>query len=241
MQVDMVYNSLISKLLNSSFFYFSAPSGPPNGVVGSPRSNSSIILQWQPPDEKKLNGELKGYAIRYKPKNYPASTYQHVQIQNPSVRMRELTGLIVFLEYEVEVAAYNDKGVGAYSNSIVVRTKEGRPTAAPRSVTAIALNSTSVKVTFLPPDPQKINGINQGYKVHARLPNSVTNAVESLISPEPTIINTVQVGFLHGLKKYTEYSVTVLCYTGAGEGPSSSGRRVRTLEDGKNMVDYFSI
>ncbi|XP_064623842.1 protein sidekick-2-like isoform X2 [Lineus longissimus] len=214
-----------------------APSGPPTGVVGSPRSNSSIIVQWQPPEESKWNGQLKGYTIRYKPSRYPASTYQYVQIQNPSVRMRELTGLIVFLEYEVEIAAYNDKGVGAYSNSIVVRTKEGSPTAAPRNVKATALNSTSIKVTFSPPDPQKINGINQGYKVHARLPNSVINAVESIIPPEPTIINSEQVGFLHGLKKYTEYMVTVLCYTGAGEGPSSQGEQVRTLEDVPDEVE----
>lgn len=46
---------------------------------------------------------------------------------------------------------------------------EGKPTQAPKKVSAIALNSTSIKITWTPPSPQYINGINQGYKVSESL------------------------------------------------------------------------
>jgi protein sidekick len=41
------------------------------------------------------------------------------------------------------------------------------PEAPPVNVHAQALNSTAEQVWWKPPDPQKINGINQGYKLQA--------------------------------------------------------------------------
>jgi hypothetical protein len=41
------------------------------------------------------------------------------------------------------------------------------PEAPPVNVHAEPLNSTAVQVWWKPPDPQKINGINQGYKLQA--------------------------------------------------------------------------
>ena len=155
-------------LLKNSLCLFDlpAPSGPPRGVVASPRSESSIILQWQPPDENRWNGPLQGYVIRYKPSGYPDSTltYEPLDLANLYV----LHGLIVFTEYEVAVAAYNAEGTGVYSDTITVRTYEGSPSQAPRNIMATAVSSTKIRLQWLPPDPQRINGINQGYKIEAR-------------------------------------------------------------------------
>ena len=41
------------------------------------------------------------------------------------------------------------------------------PEAPPGNVKVQALNSTAVLVSWAPPNPQKINGINQGYKLQA--------------------------------------------------------------------------
>lgn len=41
------------------------------------------------------------------------------------------------------------------------------PEAAPTQVRAEAVNSTTIRVWWKPPDPQLINGINQGYKLQA--------------------------------------------------------------------------
>jgi protein sidekick len=59
------------------------------------------------------------------------------------------------------------KGVGVYSEGIRLKTKEGVPLAPPKQVTAEAVSSTTILVTWKAPDPWMINGINQGYKVQA--------------------------------------------------------------------------
>ncbi len=42
-----------------------------------------------------------------------------------------------------------------------MKTREGVPSAPPTGVRAQAVDSSVVKVWWYPPDPQKINGINQ--------------------------------------------------------------------------------
>lgn len=78
-----------------------------------------------------------------------------------------ITGLITWKDHEIQVAAYNAKGVGVYTDGIRVKTKEGIPLAPPRSVAVEPLSSTSIEVHWMPPLPWMVNGINQGYKVQA--------------------------------------------------------------------------
>jgi len=40
------------------------PSAPPQNVIASGRTNQSIMIQWQPPQESHQNGILRGYIIR---------------------------------------------------------------------------------------------------------------------------------------------------------------------------------
>lgn len=61
----------------------------------------------------------------------------------------------------MQIAAYNDKGVGVFSESYTIKTKEGVPEAPPDSLRCEAYNSTAITVWWTPPNPQKINGINQ--------------------------------------------------------------------------------
>ena len=44
---------------------------------------------------------------------------------------------------------------------------------------------------------------------------------------------TIRVGDVFGLEKYTEYEFQVLAFTSAGDGPKSSVLVERTNEDGK--------
>ena len=210
-----------------------APSGPPLGVVGSPRSESSILLQWQPPIPDDINGILRGYIIRYKPAGYPDSTLARENVTSDSVFIFELRGLIVFQEYEIGVAAYNGMGEGVFSPYIRVRTQEGVPDRPPTDVTARALNSTAVEMSWDPPDPQHINGINQGYKITARELNSPDDVIRITIPSDTSNIYGRQTAHVASLKKYADYDLTVLCFTSKGDGPQTSAVTVRTLEDGE--------
>lgn len=59
-----------------------APSGPPLGFVGSARSPSEIITQWQPPLEEHRNGQILGYVIRYRLYGYVESPWTSRNITN---------------------------------------------------------------------------------------------------------------------------------------------------------------
>lgn len=61
---------------------FTAPSGPPVGFVGSARSSSEIITQWQPPLEEHRNGQILGYIIRYRLHGYNNSPWTVRNITN---------------------------------------------------------------------------------------------------------------------------------------------------------------
>ncbi|CAG0921735.1 unnamed protein product [Notodromas monacha] len=224
------------------------PSGPPESLVGSARSDTSIMIQWQPPAENAQNGRIFGYLVRYRLYGYGHSPWSYRNITNEAQRNYLLQDLITFKDYEIGIAAYNRKGVGVFSDSIRVQTKEGVPEAIPTDVEAFSLNSTAVQVTWTPPDPQKINGINQGYKIFAWKGDPRDKHV---FSKGPSLSETVAPSYLNpmepqtdvisGLDKYTEYHVTVLCFTNPGDGPLSQPVLVRTLQDVPDAVSEFAF
>lgn len=54
-----------------------------------------------------------------------------------------------------------------------------------------------------------------------------------MVTARPNFQDSIHVGFVSGLKKFTEYFTSVLCFTTPGDGPRSTPQLVRTHEDGK--------
>lgn len=104
---------------------FTAPSGPPLGFAGSARSSSEIITQWQPPLEEHRNGQILGYIIRYRLYGYNDSPWTMQNVTNEAQRNYLIQELITWKDYVLQIAAYNNKGVGAFSDGIKIKTKEG--------------------------------------------------------------------------------------------------------------------
>jgi protein sidekick len=98
-----------------------------------------------------------------------------------------------------------------------------------------------VKVWWKPPNPQKINGINQGYKLQAWIGGNFTetNEYKSITVP-PSLFDPLaeQSAIMIGLRKYTLYNITVLCFTDPGDGERSSAVEIRTREDGTFVFTY---
>ncbi len=199
------------------------PSAPPQGLVGSARSDSEIMIQWQPPSEEDQNGEILGYIVRYRLFGYHDSPWSFRNVTKPLQRTYLITELITWKDYEIQIAAYNEKGVGSYSQPIKVKTREGVPSAPPTDVQAVAIDSSVVRVRWLPPDPQKINGINQGYKLEAWRgdpdnPEVNAKGPEQTVTVPPNLINALseQTSIIDNLMAWTAYNVTVLCFTSPG-------------------------
>lgn len=206
------------------------PSEPPIGVVGAARSSTAIKIQWQPPPEDAHNGRLLGYIIRYKLARYTETPWNTRNVTNPAQLSFHLDDLIVWQNYEIQVAAYNEMGVGAYSGSVCVRTKEDRPASSPNQVSARPIGSRMIEVSWYPPDPQLINGFNQGYKLRATFTNGTLHKeihADPQHFPERALSANIS-----DLQPYTDYLITVLCYTNAGDGPANDPAiPIKTDED----------
>uniref|UniRef100_A0A4W5RQS4 Sidekick cell adhesion molecule 2 n=1 Tax=Hucho hucho TaxID=62062 RepID=A0A4W5RQS4_9TELE len=214
------------------------PSAPPQNVIASGRTNQSIMIQWQPPPESHQNGILRGYSIRYRLTGLPVD-YQSKNISKPDVTNLLLEDLIIWTNYEIEVAAYNWAGLGTFSHKVTEWTLQGVPTIAPSNVQAEAVNSTTIRITWAAPNPQFINGINQGYKLLAWEPGQEEEV--TMVTVRPNFQDSVHVGYVTGLKKFREYYTSVLCFTTPGDGPRSPAKGLRTHEDTPGAVGHLSF
>ncbi|KAJ3600310.1 hypothetical protein NHX12_031295 [Muraenolepis orangiensis] len=177
------------------------PSAPPQTVIASGRTNQSIMIQWQPPPESQQNGPLQGYVIRYCLSGLPVDC-QMKNITNPEQTNLLLEDLIIWTNYEMEVAAYNGAGRGVYSHKVTEWTLQGVPTVPPGNVHAEAVNST----TLLAWEPGRQDQV-------------------TVVASRPNFQDTVHVGYVCGLKKYTEYYLS----------------RLRTHEDIPGAVGHLSF
>ncbi|KFV20620.1 Protein sidekick-1, partial [Tauraco erythrolophus] len=214
------------------------PSAPPKNIVASGRTNQSIMVQWQPPPESEHNGVLHGYILRYRLAGLPGE-YQYKNITSAEINYCLVKDLIIWTQYEIQVASYNGAGLGAFSRPVTEYTLQGAvPTAPPQNVQVEAVNSTTIQFLWNPPPQQFINGINQGYKLLAwpvDAPESVTMVT---IAPD---FHGVHSGCITNLKKYTTYYTSVLCFTTPGDGPRSTPQLLRTLEDKPGAVGHLSF
>uniref|UniRef100_A0A8C4QIJ2 Sidekick cell adhesion molecule 2 n=1 Tax=Eptatretus burgeri TaxID=7764 RepID=A0A8C4QIJ2_EPTBU len=207
------------------------PDASPLNLLASGQTNQTIALLWQPPPEIQWNGVLKGYLIRYRLSGLP-SDYLYKNVPNPDVMSFRLEDLNVWTSYDVEIAAYNAAGLGPYCAAVTERTHEGVPKAAPERMQAQAVNSTTLRLRWYPPRRSLIYGIVQGYKLLAwrsETPKEVM--VRILPPPSPATQPGPVKGLITGLKKFTEYYVSVLCFTTPGDGPRSPPLRLHTAED----------
>ncbi|XP_060029207.1 protein sidekick-1 [Erinaceus europaeus] len=213
------------------------PSAPPKNIVASGRTNQSIMVQWQPPPETEHNGVLRGYILRYRLAGLPGE-HQQRNISSPEVNYCLVTELIVWTQYEIQVAAYNGAGLGVFSRAVTEYTLQGVPTAPPQNVKTEAVNSTTIQFLWKPPPQQFINGINQGYKLLA-WPADVPEAVT--VAPVAPDFHGEHHGYITNLKKFTAYLTSVLCFTTPGDGPPSTPQLVQTHEDKPGAVGHLSF
>uniref|UniRef100_A0A665U8E0 Sidekick cell adhesion molecule 1a n=1 Tax=Echeneis naucrates TaxID=173247 RepID=A0A665U8E0_ECHNA len=215
-----------------------APSAPPKNIVASGRTNQSIMVQWQPPPEPQLNGVLRGYVLRYRLAGLPGD-YQEKNISSPETNYCLLKDLIIWTQYQIQVAAFTGAGLGIYSSPVTEYTLQGVPTAPPQEVEVVAINSTTIRFTWNPPPQQFINGINQGYKLLVWPEQSPEEIIVVTITPDyPGSRHT---GLVSGLKKFTWYFGATLCFTTPGDGPHSTPTLLQTHEDTPGPVHHLSF
>ena len=108
------------------------------------------------------------------------------------------------------------------------------PDGPPEKVHCVALTSTTIQVSWHPPEIHLRNGIVKGYKVlYAPRPRPAPSP-SHLARQVPKIsrLSTVTT-VLENLLKFANYSIQVLAFTGAGDGIHSLPIDCATHSDGE--------
>ncbi|XP_059922774.1 protein tyrosine phosphatase receptor type Fa isoform X3 [Gadus macrocephalus] len=101
-----------------------APSSPPLHVQARMLSPSTLLVQWEPPEEP--NGQIRGYRLYYssRPDTPLSSWHRH---NTDDGEMTSLLGLTPDTTYNLRVLGFTSKGDGPLSEVLQVRTQQGVP------------------------------------------------------------------------------------------------------------------
>ncbi|XP_044301913.1 receptor-type tyrosine-protein phosphatase delta isoform X11 [Varanus komodoensis] len=213
----------------------SKPSAPPQDISCNSPSSTSILVSWQPPPVEKQNGIITSYSIKYSGIDGEDDKPHEILGIAPDTTQYLLEQLEKWTEYRISVTAHTDVGPGPESEFVLIRTDEDVPSGPPRKVEVEAVNSTSVKVSWRSPVPNKQHGQIRGYQVHyVKMENGEPRGQPML---KDIMLADAQWEYddttehemtIAGLQPETTYSLTVTAYTTKGDGARSKPRLVST-------------
>ncbi|CAK1600970.1 unnamed protein product [Parnassius mnemosyne] len=206
-----------------------APTGMPQDVKVDAVDKHTLRVTWKPPQPQDWNGELQGYYVGYKLASSNKSfVFETVDISKESGKEHHLDilNLKTYTQYAIVVQAFNKVGSGPVSGEVRAYTAEGAPTAPPQDVLCTTLTAQTIRVSWLSPPLAAANGLIKGYKVIYG-PSDTWYDEKS----KDTKITASSETILHGLKKFTNYSMEVLATTNGGDGVRSAPIHCQTEQD----------
>ncbi|XP_050693602.1 cell adhesion molecule Dscam2-like isoform X49 [Eriocheir sinensis] len=206
-----------------------APSGPPRDLKVTAVDQNSLRVTWKPPLREEWNGDIQGYQVGYRLASSNSSyVFETVEFSKEMGKEHHLviTKLNVYTEYAVVVSAFNKIGQGPKTDEFHAYTAEGTPQQPPQDVTCTTLTSQTIRVSWSSPPLETVQGVIKGYKVFYG-PSDVWYDEES----KDIKITSSTETHLHGLQKYTNYSLQVLAHTSGGEGVRSQPIHCQTDQD----------
>ncbi|XP_053961046.1 tyrosine-protein phosphatase Lar isoform X1 [Anastrepha ludens] len=193
------------------------PSQPSN-FRATDIGETAVTLQWSKPTHSSEN--IVHYELYWN--DTYANQDHHKRISN--TESYTLDGLYPDTLYYIWLAARSQRGEGATTPPIPVRTKQYVPGAPPRNITAVATSPTTISVSWLPPPVERANGRIIYYKVFfVEVGRADSDATITTLNKTHIVLDE--------LKRWTEYKIWTLAGTSVGDGPRSHPIIVRTHED----------
>ncbi|XP_073715237.1 receptor-type tyrosine-protein phosphatase delta isoform X24 [Misgurnus anguillicaudatus] len=203
----------------------------PTDFKGEAKSETSILLSWNPPTQSGQDNQIIGYELLYK----TGDDKEEKRVSFEPTTTYLLKDLRPFTTYSFQLAARSKHGVGAYTNEISAETPQTLPSGPPRKVEVEAVNSSSVKVLWRSPVPSRQHGQIRGYQVHyVRMVNGEPVGHPAI---KDILIEDAQWEYddsaehellLSDLHAESTYSVTVAAFTTKGDGARSKHKLVTT-------------
>ncbi|XP_019712201.1 receptor-type tyrosine-protein phosphatase S-like [Hippocampus comes] len=201
------------------------------GVPGQPGkfkigrvTDTSIELTWEPAYTKE---GIINYELLYKPVKYGSLEKLTFGPRNSYT----VEGLKANTDYSFSLAAISNKGIGAFTNELVQRTSQAKPSAAPEGVSCESASSTSLRVSWRPPPLEGQNGELAGYELRYRKVSGAGGKGQGQeVSGLPISARQADT-LVEGLEKWSWYNITMAASTSEGTGPNSLPVLCRTDED----------
>ncbi|XP_073812139.1 Down syndrome cell adhesion molecule 1 isoform X14 [Musca autumnalis] len=206
-----------------------APSGKPQNIKVEPVNQTTLRVTWKPPTRSEWNGEILGYYVGYKLSNTNSSyVFETVNFltEEGKEHSLELNNLRVYTQYSVVIQAFNKIGAGPLSDEEKQFTAEGTPSQPPSDTSCTTLTSQTIRVSWVSPPLESANGVIKTYKV-VYAPSEEWYDETKRHYKKTASSDTV----LHGLKKYTNYTMQVLATTAGGDGVRSAPIHCQTEPD----------
>ncbi|XP_075683347.1 receptor-type tyrosine-protein phosphatase delta isoform X44 [Rhinoderma darwinii] len=191
-----------------------APSSAPRNVQARMLSSTTILVQWEEPEEP--NGQIQGYRVYY-----TMDPTQHInswtKYNVADSQITTIGNLVPQRTYLVKVLAFTSVGDGPLSNEIQVITQTGVPSQ-PLNFKAEAESETSILLSWTPPRSDTISSYKLYYK-------EGDHAEEQSVPIEPTTSYRLQ-----GLKPNTLYYFRLAAEAPLGLGASTTEISAKTLQ-----------
>ncbi|XP_047444212.1 protein tyrosine phosphatase receptor type Fa isoform X25 [Mugil cephalus] len=136
-----------------------APSSPPLHVQARMLSSSTMLVQWEPPEEP--NGQIRGYRVYYSPDHdAPLSAWEKHNTDDS--HFTTISGLMTDITYSLRVLGFTSVGDGPPSDVLQIKTQQGVP-AQPTGFEAEAELDTRIMLSWLWPVQDPIIGFELLY------------------------------------------------------------------------------
>ncbi|XP_072373311.1 receptor-type tyrosine-protein phosphatase delta-like isoform X22 [Scyliorhinus torazame] len=191
-----------------------APSSPPRSVQARMLSTTTMLIQWEEPEE--ANGQIRGYRVYY-----TMDPQQHInnwQKHNVDDSMlTTIANLTPETTYTVRVLAFTSVGDGPHSPEIQVKTQQGVPSQ-PNNFKTEPKSDTSIMLSWTPPRQDTIIR----YELYYR---ESEHGKEQLVTFEPKTTY-----LLDDLKPNTMYFFRLAARSEHGLGASTGQISAQTME-----------
>ncbi|XP_038109805.1 Down syndrome cell adhesion molecule-like protein Dscam2 isoform X22 [Culex quinquefasciatus] len=208
-----------------------APSGKPQAIKVDPINQTTLRVSWKAPPRAEWNGDILGYYVGFKQTSHNSSyIYETVNYSleggEGKEHSLEINNLKTYTQYSIVIQAFNKVGAGPMSEEEKQYTAEGTPDQPPSDTGCTTLTSQTIRVSWVSPPLESANGVIKGYKV-VYAPSELWNDDKNKDYKKTASSDTV----LHGLKKYTNYTMQVLATTSGGDGVRSAPIHCQTEQD----------
>ena len=104
------------------YLFHVVPSAPPDNVVATAESSTSILVNWEEVPAISQNGIITQYEVMYEPLDTFGGQIatQSMNTTNTFILLNNLE----YADYNITVRAYTSEGEGPFSTAVTVRNSE---------------------------------------------------------------------------------------------------------------------